>query len=32
MDVPFVLNNIESKKGFKGYGRKSSTFCQLADV
>lgn len=32
MDVPLATNNIGIQHGFKGYRRKSSTFCQMADV
>lgn len=32
MDVPLATNDIGIQQGFKGYRRKSSTFCQTADV
>ena len=32
MDVPLVLVNIGIQQGFKGYKRKSSTFCYWVDV
>lgn len=32
MDVPHAANHIGICNGFKGYRRKSSTFCQQADV
>ena len=32
MDVPLALNDIGIRSGFKGYKRKSSTFCHQADV
>ena len=32
MDVPLATNNIRILQGFKGYRRKSSTLCQMADV
>ena len=32
MDIPLATNDIEILQGFKGYRRKSSAFCQTADV
>ena len=32
MDVTLALNDIGIRKGLKGYKRKSSTFCLIAEV
>ena len=32
MDVPLALTDIEVQQGFKGYKRKSSTFCHQTGV
>ena len=32
MDIPLATNNIGIRNGFKGYTRKSSTFCPTAGV
>ena len=32
MDVPLALTDIEVQQGFKGYTRKSSTFCHQTGV
>ena len=32
MDIPLATNDIGIRNGFKGYRRKSSTFCPPADV
>lgn len=32
MDVPLALNDIGVQQGFKGYTRKSSTFCHQTGV